>query len=57
MIICMTSVGAFELPGASDDILADWDNLVRVIPLSCIACLVRAKSISTCPRLSSEEDV
>ena len=57
MIICITSVGGFELPEASDDILAVCDILVRVIPLSCIACLVLVKSISTCLHISSDEGI
>lgn len=56
MIICITSVGGFELPEASDDILAECDILVLVIPVSCIACLVLTKSISTCPHLCSREE-
>jgi hypothetical protein len=47
MIICITNVGAFELPDASVDIFTGYNILVLVIPLSCIACLVLTKSIST----------
>jgi hypothetical protein len=46
MIICITNVGDFELPDASVDILTGYDILALVIPLSCIACLDLAKSIS-----------
>jgi hypothetical protein len=57
MIICITSVGAFELPDASVDIFTGYAILVLVIPLSCIACLVLAKSISAFTNFSSEEGI
>jgi len=57
MIICITSVGGFELPEASVDILAECGTQVLAIPLRCKACLVLVKSISTCLHLCSEESV
>jgi hypothetical protein len=57
MIICITSVGAFELPDASVAIFTGYDILVLVTPLSCIACLVLAKSISTCSYFNNEEGI
>ena len=56
MIICITNVGDFELPDAAVDIFTGFDILVLVIPPSCIACLVLAKSISTCPLPNNAED-
>jgi hypothetical protein len=57
MIICITNVGGFELPDASVDILTGYMILVLAIPLSCIACLVLANSISTYPYLNNEKGI
>ena len=53
MIICITSFGAFGIPEAAVDIFTRYALFVLVIPLSCIACLVLAKSISTCLYLNN----
>jgi hypothetical protein len=57
MIICITSVGGFELPDTSVDILTGYMILVLAIPLCCIACLVLANSISTYPYLNNEKGI
>jgi len=57
MTICITNVWGFELPDAAVDILTEYAIFVLVIPLSCIACLVLAKSISACLYLPTTRKV